>query len=68
MQIGQVSAASFSYARDDAERAYLRALELCDLIGAEEGSGVGLDVQLLAASAACGRGRWSRATSPQLAP
>ena len=56
MQIGQVSAASFSYARDDAERAYLRALELCDLIGAKEGSRAGLDVQLLAALG----GLWSR--------
>ena len=56
MQIGGVSAASFSYARDEAERAYLRALELCDLISAEEGSVAGLDVQLIAALG----GLWSK--------
>nr|MBA2624463.1 AAA family ATPase [Acidimicrobiia bacterium] len=49
MQTGSVSAASFSYTRDEAERAYLRAMELCDLIGADEGPDVGLDVQLVAA-------------------
>ncbi len=56
MQIGAVSAASFSYARDEAEQAYLRALELCDLIGAEEGPFAGLDVQLISALG----GLWSK--------
>jgi class 3 adenylate cyclase len=56
MQIGSVSAASFSYARTDAERSYLRALELCDLISADEGPGGAVDVQLMAALG----GLWSK--------
>ncbi len=56
MQTGSVSAASFSYAREEGERAYLRAMELCDLIATEEGPDVGLDVQLIAALG----GLWSK--------
>jgi class 3 adenylate cyclase len=56
MQLGTVSTASFSYTGEDAERAFLRALELCDLLAPDEGGDRALDVQLLSALG----GLWSK--------
>ncbi|MDP1819047.1 MAG: adenylate/guanylate cyclase domain-containing protein [Acidimicrobiales bacterium] len=56
MQIGAVYAASFSYAQPEAADAYRRALELCDIITADQGRDDGLEAQLAAALG----GLWSK--------
>jgi class 3 adenylate cyclase len=56
MQFGTVSTASFSYTGEEAERAFLRALEVCDLLAPDEGGDRALDVQLLSALG----GLWSK--------